>query len=77
MTRTIATAALLLTMGFGTAGAEDLKGLMPCKTAAVRLCDTSQGFTVSALWRCGATLAARRSEVGSRCVEVLKKYGAL
>ena len=77
MTRTIAAAALLLTMGFGSAGADDLKSLMPCKSAAARLCDTSQGLTAAALWRCGATLASRRHEVGHGCLAVLKKYGQL
>ena len=77
MTRTIAAAALLLTMGLGSAGADDLKSLMPCKSAAARLCDTSQGLTAAALWRCGATLASRRHEVGHGCLAVLKKYGQL
>ena len=77
MTRTIAAAVLLLTMGAGSADAIELKSLMPCKSAAIRLCDASQGITVDALWRCGATLAARRHEVGRSCLEVLKKYGQL
>jgi hypothetical protein len=77
MMRMIAAAAVLLTMGMGCAGAIELKGLMPCKSAAVRLCDASQGLTVDALWRCGATLAARRHEVGRSCLEVLRKYGQL
>jgi hypothetical protein len=77
MTKTIAAAALLFTMGLGNAGADDLKGLMPCKSAAARLCDTSQGLTAAALWQCGATLASRRHEVGHGCLAVLKKYGQL
>ena len=77
MTRTIATAALLLATGVGSAGAVELKNLMPCKSAAARLCDTSQGLTVAALWSCGATLASRRQEVGHGCLAVLKKYGQL
>jgi hypothetical protein len=77
MSKTIAAAALLFTMGLGTAGADDLKGLMPCKSAAARLCDTSQGLTAAALWQCGATLASRRHEVGHGCLAVLKKYGQL
>ena len=77
MTRMIAAAALLLTIAVGSAGAIELKSLMPCKSAAVRLCDASQGLTVDALWRCGATLAARRHEVGRSCLEVLRKHGQL
>jgi hypothetical protein len=59
------------------AQALDHKELMPCRTAAARLCDKSQGMNVSALWRCGATLASRRIEVGATCVEVLKRFGQL
>jgi hypothetical protein len=77
MTKTIAAAVLLLSAGIGTALADDLKSLMPCKSAAVRLCDTSQGLTAAALWKCGATLASRRHEVGHGCLAVLKKYGQL
>ena len=70
-------AALLLAMGMGSASAIELKSLIPCKSAAIRLCDASQGLTVDALWRCGATLAARRHEVGRSCLEVLKRHGQL
>jgi hypothetical protein len=77
MTRTIAITTLLLATGIGSAGAVELKNLMPCKSAAARLCDTSEGLTVAALWRCGATLASRRHEVGHSCLTVLKKYGQL
>jgi hypothetical protein len=77
MTKTISAAVLLLSIGVGTAVADDLKSLMPCKSAAARLCDTSQGLTAATLWKCGATLASRRHEVGHGCLAVLKKYGQL
>ena len=51
--------------------------MLPCKSAALRLCDRSQGMTAAALWRCGATLAERQHEVSQRCVAVLKRYGQL
>ena len=51
--------------------------MLPCKSAALRLCDRSQGMTAAALWRCGATLAERQHEVSERCVAVLKRYGQL
>ena len=67
----------LLMMGNATAGALDLKDLMPCRSAAARLCDKSQGMTVDALWRCGATLATHREEVGRGCLAVLLRYGQI
>ena len=51
--------------------------MLPCKSAALRLCDRAQGITAAALWRCGATLAERQHEVSQRCVAVLKRYGQL
>ena len=51
--------------------------MLPCKSAALRLCDRSQGINSAALWRCGATLAERQHEVSQRCVDVLKRYGKL
>jgi hypothetical protein len=48
--------------------------LLPCKSAALRLCDRSQGINSAALWKCGATLAERHNEVGQRCLDVLKRY---
>jgi len=51
--------------------------LLPCKSAALRLCDRSQGISVGALWRCAATLVERQHEVGRRCVDVLKSYGQM
>jgi hypothetical protein len=77
MMRTSAAATLLFMAGIATVGAVDLKELTPCKAAAVRMCDRSQGINVAALWKCGATLASRHREVGQRCVEVLIRYGQL
>jgi hypothetical protein len=80
MTRALLAAALLcLTC---TANAEDfdhktILTLLPCKSAALRLCDRSQGISSAALWRCGATLAERQQEVGQRCLAVLRRYGQL
>ena len=51
--------------------------MLPCRSAALRLCDRSQGITAAALWWCGAKLAERRNEVSQRCVAVLKRYGQL
>ena len=67
----------LLGASITIANAVDLKELLPCRTAAVRLCDRSEGMNEAALWRCGATLASRRSEIGPRCVDVLKRFGQL
>ena len=69
--------ALLLISSSTVASAVDLKELLPCRSAAVRLCDRSEGITVAALWKCGATLASRITEVSPRCVDVLKRYGQL
>ena len=56
---------------------ETLKDLMPCKYAAIRLCERPQQVSAAALWKCGATLAAApQEEIGKRCVAVLKRYGA-
>ena len=56
---------------------ETLKDLMPCKYAAIRLCERPQEVSAAALWKCGATLAAApQEEIGKRCVAVLKRYGA-
>jgi hypothetical protein len=76
---------MVVTLSFltETSAAEplDLKGLptdlVACKPAALRLCDRSQGYTAAALWKCGATLAARVQEVDQRCTNVLKRYGQL
>jgi hypothetical protein len=77
MIRTSAIASLLFAAGIATSHAIDLKDLMPCKTAAVRMCDRSQGMDAAALRKCGATLASRRHEVSPRCVDVLVRYGQL
>ena len=80
MTKT-STVAIVLLAGLGTAEGSDLKALMkevmPCRAAAVRLCDRSQGITYAALWTCGATLASQSHKVGARCVEVLQRHGQL
>lgn len=77
----IAVAATLACLA-GTATAAELDRkvmiqLLPCKSAALRMCDRSQGINAAALWRCGATLAERHNEVGQRCLNVLKQYGQL
>ena len=77
MTKTPAAAAFLLLAGIATAGAIDLRDLTPCRTAAARLCDRSQGTTFAALSRCGAMLASHRHGVGRGCLEVLRRYGQL
>jgi hypothetical protein len=48
--------------------------LLPCRSAALRLCDRSQGINAATLWKCGAALAERQHEVGQRCLAVLKRY---
>jgi hypothetical protein len=77
----IAIAALLLASSVAAAGAIDLKinlkELRPCRAAAASMCDRSHGLTTAALWKCGATLASRHTEVGGSCVAVLKRYGQL
>ena len=70
-------ASLLFTTAIAPAQALELKELMPCKAAALRICDRSEGLTMTALWKCGATLASRRDELGARCVQVLVRYGQL
>ena len=70
-------AAFLFMAGVTTADALDMKDLAPCRSAAARLCDRSQGMTTAALYKCGATLASHRHEVGRRCVRVLQRYGQL
>ncbi len=77
MMKTLGATTFLLLAGAATAGALDLRNLMPCRTAAVRLCDSSQGMTIAALWRCGATLASHRHEVGQGCLAVLRRHGQL
>jgi hypothetical protein len=68
---------MLLMVGLVPAQALDLRDLLPCKAAAIRLCDRSQGLTTAALWKCGATLASRSGEIGRKCMAVLVRYGQL
>jgi hypothetical protein len=77
MIKPLAAGTFLLMLGSATADALDLKDLMPCRSAAARLCDRSQGMTVDALWRCGATLATHRYEIGRGCLAVLRKHGQI
>jgi len=81
MIRSFTVIALMCTTSGETATAfdlkETLKDLMPCKYAAIRLCERPQQVGAAALWKCGATLAAApQEEIGKRCVAVLKRYGA-
>jgi hypothetical protein len=75
------TAALagLLLLGSPVTGARavDVNDLAPCRPAAARFCDRSDGMTFSNLMRCGATLAAHAFRVGNACRDVLKRYGQL
>ena len=81
MIRSFTVIALMCMTSGETATAFDLKktlkDLMPCKYAAIRLCERPQQVSAAALWKCGATLAAApQEEIGKRCVAVLKRYGA-
>ena len=76
MIKTFAAGTFLL-MASAPADALDLKDLIPCRSAAVRLCDKTQGMTADALLRCGATLATHRHEVGRGCLAVLRRYGQI
>jgi hypothetical protein len=82
MRMTSASMAAALACCASVAAAEQLDrkailDMLPCRSAALRLCDRSQGIDAAALWRCGATLAQRQHEVSARCVDVLKRYGQL
>jgi hypothetical protein len=77
---TLAALALLLSLSTAQAGGfnvVDWNGLAPCKPAAARYCDRSDGMTMSNLMRCGAKLATVSGHVGNRCREVLRRYGQL
>ena len=81
MIRSFTVVALMCMTSGETATAFDLKktlkDVMPCKYAAIRLCERPQQVNAAALWKCGATLAAApQEEIGKRCVAVLKRYGA-
>lgn len=71
--------AAVLFVGFSAtaANAIDLAALAPCRPAAARFCDRSAGMTFENLMRCGATLASQSWRIGSRCREVLRRYGQL
>jgi hypothetical protein len=60
-----------------SANAIDLAALAPCKPAAAKYCDRSEGMTMANLLRCGAVLAAKSGLVGNQCRVVLRKYGQL
>ena len=68
---------LLLGLSATTAFALDVNDLAPCRPAAARFCDRSEGLTWSNLLRCGATLATHSFRVGNACRDVLKRYGQL
>jgi hypothetical protein len=77
---TLAALALVLSLSAAEAGGfnmVDWNGLAPCKPAAARYCDRSEGVTMSSLMRCGAKLASVSDHVGNRCREVLRRYGQL
>ena len=81
MIRSITVVALMCMTSGETATAFDLKkilvDMMPCKYAAIRLCERPRQVGAAALWKCGAILAAApQEEIGTRCVAVLKRYGA-
>jgi hypothetical protein len=68
---------LLLSLSAPAAEAIDLNALAPCRPAAARFCEHSEGMTWSNLIRCGATLAANSFRIGGACRDVLKRYGQL
>ncbi len=68
---------LLLGVSSTAVLALDASDLAPCRPAAARFCDRSEGMTWSNLLRCGATLAAHSFRVGNACRDVLKRYGQL
>ena len=77
MIRTFIAAILVFMTHAATAEGLDKKKileLMPCKGAALRLCDRSQGITAASLWKCGATLAERQHELVPGCAAVLRRY---
>ena len=80
MVRTFTAAILVFVTHTATAEGLDKKKileLMPCKSAALRLCDQSQGINAASLWKCGATLAGQPHELVPRCAAVLRRYGHL
>ena len=70
-------AVLFVGLSATAANAIDLAELAPCRPAAAKFCDRAAGMTYANLMRCGATLAAQSFRIGSRCREVLRRYGQL
>jgi hypothetical protein len=80
MIKALMATSLLCLAGSANADSLDRKKLLellPCKSAAIRLCDRSQGINAATLWKCGATLVERQHEVNQSCVAVLKRFGQL
>jgi hypothetical protein len=77
MLKNVAVAMLFFGLSGTFAQALDMQDLSPCKPAAARYCDRSEGMNWSNLLRCGATLAAHSFRVGNSCREVLRRYGQL
>jgi len=77
MTRTFIAAIMVFATHTATAEGVDKKilELMPCKAAALRLCDRSKGINAASLWKCGATLAALPHELVPACAAVLQRFG--
>jgi hypothetical protein len=73
----LALAAISFCLLATTANALDLAALAPCKPAAAKYCDRSEGMTMANLLRCGAVLAQKSGLVGNQCRDVLKRYGQL
>ena len=70
-------ASCLVVMCASHSTAAELKDLLPCKPAAMRLCDRSEGVSPSALYKCATTLAARHLEIGRACAAILRQHGHL
>lgn len=70
-------AAILLCASATAASAIDMKSLAPCKPAAAKYCDKSQGMTTASLMQCGAILAGMSHRIGTQCRQVLRRYGQL
>lgn len=73
----LALAAISLCLTATTANAIDLKQLAPCRPAAAKYCDRSEGMTIANLLRCGAVLATKGDVVGNQCRQILRQYGQL
>jgi hypothetical protein len=77
MIKRIIFALFFLGLAGSMAQAVSIQDLAPCRPAAARFCDRSEGMTWSNLLRCGATLAAHSFRVGNSCRDVLRRYGQL